>query len=76
MAAIIGNLPIKILAQAPNCEPVEIGTYELPIHIGPATPAGENSVNVHVTVGDLDPERLARIVTRRLENAANINNSL
>lgn len=76
MAAIIGNLPIKILAQAPNCEPVEIGTYELPIHIGSATPAGDNSVNVHMTAVAIDPERLAQTVARRLTSAANINNPL
>ena len=76
MAAIIGNLPIKILAQAPNCEPAEIGTCELPIHIGSATPAEDNIVNVHMTVGDIDPERLARTVARRLESATNINDSL
>ena len=76
MAAIIGNLPIKILAQAPNAEPVEIGTYELPVHLGPATPSTENTVDVHLTVGSANPEEMAAAVTERLRRALTIPNSL
>lgn len=71
--AAIGNIPIKILAQAPNSEPVEIGSYELPVHIGHAFSATNGNVNIHMTVGEADPDELARIVTERLRRASFIN---
>ena len=47
MAATIGTFPIKILAQVGDAEPIEIGTYEVPINIGTATPAHPNGT-VHI----------------------------
>ena len=39
MAATLGTLPVKILAQVGDGEPIEIGTYDIPISVGEQKPA-------------------------------------
>lgn len=48
MAATLGTLPVKILAQVGDGEPIEIGTYDIPISVGEHRPATYRDGDVFV----------------------------